>query len=582
MRVLDLEDIVVPINIRISSIPLSLSDYDIQCNDTGVFFTSYTYATSSTPVFQILSERNAAAGASLVLNFEGISDIAENNIFIFGGSTPISCSSLNPPSLSTSQTDPLLRLSSIGTEMYIDSTVECIMPDLQAGSYRSLLHVAGRGWGYASLEDSVIYIYPQILSSPSVESGSLRGGLSLTMQTAGLYPSDIVRTRVTIGNTPCLVQDIDIDGSLSCLTLAAIDDGLSSLISQSSPLAYWSLQTDYYKYNGSYLSSDGSSFFRSRGYLGSRANARVHGLVSNRQAGISGNDKTDQSILFQQSGFLQVPSLEQLFSSASFSMEFWMKLSNTVQGYSVIVNASSFCYSDQACGFLVMFNPCNELEFWVASENNLEELQDRNVTECILVTDSSQCPQACNGYIEVSESMGVLLPSGLWHVVQGNRLDWSDWHHVHISWQPECLMGSALCNGTQTLVIDGEHHSFSGSYLKPNSTTIEMGGCSALPLGFTGVWMGLASFNGYLDEVAFYNRSLSDSEIDDRITYGLRDIQPIWLSVEGMDGVGIGSIPDIYYETLPVLNLETIDWESATNLSRIYNDSLVLQFEWTM
>ena len=579
VRVLELEDIDVPLSFTINSIPLRISDYTIQCTESGTNFLQYSYSVSSTPVLLNLSSTTAVSGDELQLEFEGISETPEDNIFFFGGSVGMNCSLADPPSFSTTLTSPS-NTTSTNMRVYTSRTVTCTVPDVPAGVYYPRLHVAGRGWGHANLGKTMLTLHPQITGSPSVINGSLRGGLTLTLPTRGLLQSDISRTKIQIGNTPCSVQDIDSQGLLTCFTRATVDDGYSSLIRASSPLAYWSLQADYYRSNDSYLSSDGSSFFRSSGSLDIRANASIHGMVSTQQAGISGNSFSDQSIQFTEAAYLQVPTLEELFNPSGFAMEFWLKFSISVPNYRFIVNASSTC-EGVACGFIVVLNLCNEIEFWVAgSESNI----DSTSTECTLITDTSQCPQACRGHIRVPESRQLALPSGVWHVIRNGRSDWTDWHHVYISWQVnddenEYCISDSRCNGRQGLTIDGERLSIASTYFRSNSG-IQIGGCSSFPLGSTGLWSGLAAFRGYLDEVAYYSKPLQSTEIASRMRFGTQDIQPIWLSVEGMDG---SSISDIRYpEVAPMLNQVMIDWESAMNLVQTHEDSILLQFEWTM
>lgn len=617
VRVLELEDIEASLSLTINSISLNVSNYNVQCTETNSDFSTYTYSVSSTPVLQSLSQQSVVAGDMLVIELKGISETQNDNILLFGGNTGLTCFSPNPPILSTVIMSPVTSVSTTAST-YSDHTtvVHCTVPALPAGMYRPLLHVAGRGWGQSSLESTVVTVHPQITSSPSSASGSLRGGLSLAMGTRGLFDSDVLRTRVTIGNTPCRVESIDTEGMLTCFTQAAVDDGYSALIRASLPLAYWSLQTDYYRSNNSYLASDGLSFLRNSGSLGVRANASIHGSIALRQEGISGNSLTDQSIGFTESAFLQVPALEELLSPSGFAMDFWVRVPLSIQHYRILINASSSC-EDAACGFMVMLNPCNQVEFWLASGEqfqeeddqsgsgvdqfqedinlfasgeNLQQFLEDNATVCSLISDVSQCSTSCSGYMDTS---GLMLPTGVWHIIRSSPTNLSDWNHVYISWKANTIrdsvnnltstdcMTTGVCNGMQELIINGEYDSISSTYQRAN-TGIEIGGSSSIALGTTGVWNGMAPFNGYIDEVAYYDKPLELSEINSRVVHGTQETQPIVLTVEGFDGVGTGSVPNLIYTptTNPPLPPEVINWESVVDFEYTYEDSVMLQFGW--
>lgn len=594
----------------------------------------YTYAASATPTLRSLSQQRAVAGDNITLELLGLSDVEDDNVLVFG-STNIPCSSPSPRILSTSRTRPSRDTATVA-RTYSNYTVECVLPNLAAGKYRPVLHVAGRGWGYSYLEDTVLTIYPQITSAPSIVSGSLRGGTSTTMSTRGLSPDDVLRTRVKIGSTPCRVEDIDSQGVLTCFTQAAVDDGYSSLVEASAPLAYWSLQTDYHRSNGSYLDSDGISFFRSTGSLGTLANASVRGVVSLQQSGISGNNFTDQSIRFDEAAFLHIPDLEELFDPTGFALEFWVKVPHSTPHYRLLVDAASSCETD-GCGFVVVLNPCNQIEFWVASREPLNEAaesgdsqdgsrgledisasahggstgglygsgenegglndisvsggrldgdtEEGNLEVCALITATSHChlSRPCSGYLRVTEQRSLRLPAGVWHVIRSNQFDVSDWNHVYMSWHnsERGCTASDLCNGTQQLVVNEEHQSIFSTYLGANGG-IDLGGSSSVPLATGGIWSGLAPFTGYLDEVAYYNRPLRSQEISDRVRHIVRQSQLVWLEVEGFDGMGEGSTPSIVYlATDPPLNPVIIDWETAIQSNRILENLTMLQFQWT-
>ena len=574
----------------------------------------------------------------MLLGLEGISVLQQNNFFVFGGNTNMTCSYTNPPVFSEVTTQPRRILPS-NTSTYGNYSVECDVPDLSPGQYRPVLYVAGRGWGYASLQDTMVLVQPQITSAPVTSSGSLRGGLSLAIPTIGLSESDVVRTRVKIGNTPCQVQSIDNEGLLTCLTQPIRDDGYSSLLQRSSPLAYWSLQTDYHRYNGSYLASDGVRFFRSGGILGTQANAIVHGMLSLRQPGISGNNVTDQSVMFTEAAYLQVPPLYEFINPFAFTLEFWMKVPRFSSQYRILINSSSLC-DGVACGFLVLLNPCNQIEYWIGSGQPLVDdavaIDDPDVDvldsddgiasgrtgftsaerlmpyhfgmdgsgqfdetsgsgaesetdECDVIIDEARCSEICSGYLQVTEDALQSLPTGAWYVLRNAHTIMSDWSHVQVSWHAtdvshpmthNCTL-SHPCDGMQELVVNGDHSSLFSTYLGVNAG-IELGGTSVIPLGTTGTWNGLSPFMGYLDEIAYYDRPLELPEINERLTHGLQDTQPIFLTVESFDGVGEGPISSVRYpKATPPLNVVSVDWEHVIEEAQIFHDAVFLKFEWT-
>ena len=608
---MELEDISASLSIGFGPnlIPFELSGMSITCTESGASYQDYVYSTAATPLLRSVSRRSAVPGDQVSLELVGISSSQDDNLFAFGNSH-IGCLSTTPPLLPAAVTPPL-HTSSPTMGMYGTYMVVCTLPaSLSPGVYRPLLHVAGRGWGYSVAEDTALYVHPRIVGSPSVSSGSLRGGLRMQLQTRGLAQSDVGKARIDIGSTPCAVESIDAQGQLTCLTSPALDDGYSSLIERQDPVAYWPLQADYYStVDGSVASSDGPSFFRSFGLISVQANASIHGSIIARQAGISGNGVTDQSIQFSGSAFLRAPGRPEFVDSRVFSLEFWMKVPTSTPHYRVVVNASSTC-NGSPCGFLVVLNPCNSVEFWVAAGIDLASSgsgqdgvtsgsEQGNITsnitsgsgqsddslECFVIHDTSQCPSTCAGRLH---SSGIpLVPSGWWQVVRTGVTDWSGWGHVYVSWQPDDLsLANSDVNlmsavGTQVLGVNGDLVSQEQTFFI-SSAPMELGGCSALPLGSTTPRDGLAPFSGFLDEVVYYDKPLSEEAIRSHVTYGGGEAQPIWLSVEGVDGVGEGSPPNVQFPAPAQEHEEVrVDWEAAVNVSSTYNNSVLLVMEWT-
>ena len=402
ITVLDMEDIAAELSIRVGIVVVNTSTFNITCGDTVSPFQSYTYSAAATPVIQSVTPA-ATVGDSIDLVLNGLSDIAEDNVFVFGGQVPAACISSN----FSGHTAPLNSTVATARTYLASTEIQCTVPNMSPGRYHPILHVAGRGWGYVSLDNSVIRIQPRI-DAISETSGSLRGGTSLTIHTTGIAPSDIAKTRVFIGNTPCSLQSINSGGQLVCTTQASRDDGYSSVVDRDKALAYWNLQADYYRSNGSYLNSDGEQWFRSGGVLGVRANASISGTVMTQQRGISGNSVTDQATFFQAS-YIQTPVLPELSDAAGFAMDLWIKVPQARDYYQIIVDSSSFG-SGVASGYLLMLNPCAQLEFWLATGIAAQNYTTNSSLECELIRNSSQCSQDCSGYLNVLE--GSDLPAG--------------------------------------------------------------------------------------------------------------------------------------------------------------------------
>ena len=459
--------------------------------------------------------------------------------------------------------------------------VQCVVPNMSPGVYRAILHVAGRGWGHGSLETSVIQIHPRI-DVISENSGSLRGGTSLTIQTTGISSSDIAKTQVFVGNTPCSLQSISGEGQLVCTTQASRDDGYSSIIDRDLPLAYWSLQADYYRSNGSYLNSDGDQWFRSGGILGVRANASISGTVMTRQSGISGNAATDQAVFFQTS-YIQTPVLSEFSNATGFAMDLWIKVPQAREYYQVVVDSSEFA-NRIASGYLLVLNPCTQLEFWLATGISLLNYAKNSSLECELIRNSSQCSQVCGGYLNIPE--GNDLPAGVWNIIRAEYTNLSLWQYVHFGWVAEdsngCHPRADQCNGLQVLYMNNLPIQERTTYLPSLTTPISIGGSgSSQPTLNSNQVFG--PFVGYLDEVAFYSRPLHSKQVNVRVQYGTRESQPIWITVNGDDGVGQGNVPNIVYQAAErsFTNDSVVNWDAPQEIYLEIRESTSIRFEWT-
>ncbi len=581
------DDSRVPLTLTIGSIPVDLSVSPV-CQETSSSFTDYVYTASSTPRIVAVSPAHATPGSLIELSLSGLSDIASDNVFLFGGHIRLTCTEYDPAFLSTTLNATNTATGSTYTEAV--TIIQCRLPnDILPGNYRTLLHVSGRGWSNAVLEDTSIEIRPRIDSSPQIQSISLRGGVPITLQTSGLLPSSISSTRVLVGNTPCVVQSISDDGELTCLTQAAVDDGYSSLIDQNTPVGYWTLQTDL---PGG--ETDGSWSFMNKGSIGNLADAVIVGAVVDRQEGISGNAFTDQAASFDDA-YLVVPPLESFSMPAGFSTELWLKSNQNVQNYHIVLSSTSY-EAGIAQGYVVMLNPCNQIEFWIAtgeivSQSSADSSGSALVPGCELISHISECSSSCTEQLTIAESTG--LPQGVWHVIRSEQFDWMEWAHVYFEWtvtadhsdlydewsNEDCTIDNT-CGGTQTLSVNGMSITASTNFLHARNVPVEIGGSSNT--GSNTLGTNVSPFNGKIDEIAFYSRPLSQSDVDSRVFYGSSNEQPVWIFVEGVDGIGTGAVPNVEYppQNVAFVNEIVLDWDNVQNGDYILNSSTALRFEW--
>ncbi len=577
ITVVDMEDIAVELSIRVGAVVVNTSALNITCSDTVSPFQSYTYSAAATPLIQSVTPA-ASVGDSIDLVLTGLSDLAEDNVFVFGGQAPATCISSN----FSGHTAPLNSTAATMRTYLVSTEVHCTVPNISPGRYRPIFHVAGRGWGYASLDNSVIRIQPKI-DAISETSGSLRGGTSFTIHTTGIAPSDIAETRVFVGNTPCSLQSINSRGQLVCTTQAGRDDGYSSVVDQDMALAYWSLQADYYRSNGSYLNSDGEQWFRSSGVLGVRANASVSGTVMTRQSGISGNSATDQAAFFQ-SSYMQTPVLPEFSDAAGFAMDLWIKVPQAGDYYQIIVDSSSLGSGVASAGYLLMLNPCTQLELWLATGISAQNYTTNSSLECELIRNSSQCSQRCSGYLHVLEDSD--LPAGVWSIVRAEYTNLSMWEYVHFGWaadsDDDCYPPADHCSGLQVLYSNSDRIEERTTYLPPVTTPVSIGGSSNSPPALSSN-QALGPFEGYLDEVAFYSRPLHSQQIQAHVRYGTTESQPVWITVNGRDGVGQGNIPNIVYSSRDqrFTNDTVVNWDAPQDMFLEIEESTSIQFEWT-
>ena len=238
-------DILVPLTLVVNSDPIQTPS-NITCGaTTPQIFNHYTYSVDHTPrivatfpqVFSYLNKN--------LVTVTGLAEDREHNLFTIGGKACIESGAF-----SGNLVRPDYSGTSDSTIEYFGSeeiAVDCELDLVEPGIYKPVLHVAGRGWGLVA-DGAILEVLPAYSSThPDDPTGSLRGGTLLEISARGLSTDDITKTRVEIGNTPCTVQKISPeDERIYCLTQPARGDGYSSLVEALGPLAYWTLQTDYY------------------------------------------------------------------------------------------------------------------------------------------------------------------------------------------------------------------------------------------------------------------------------------------------------------------------------------------------
>lgn len=515
-------------------------------------------------------------GDEVIISVQGISSVADDNTLTIGG---MACVTSNASSSETSPASVVNDPFSITNLTHIS----CVLPELAPGHYRALLHTSGKGWAFGSLNNSRVEVLSSHGSS-TVPSVSLRGGQLVTIAVKGLPVNAIGHTTVTIGNTPCPIQQIVLNssspqtGHIYCLTAASLDDGYSAVV-RGSALGYWSLQGHKYSPSGSLISTVTTSM-SSAGTLGSMADAFIVGTVSIGQMGISGNQITDQSALFDV-GYIRIPSLQDIDQLSSFSIELWVKPTTNTPSYRII--ASSHNTSNGITrGFLLMLNPCNQLEYWLATG---EEPSSVPVDCYILGNTSSGCN--CSGRLVYSSdpTLSHQLPQGAWNILTGPLLNASDqtWTHVVFGFNSFDAAPSGNSSGTQVLYVNGTPFESHTVHHRVNGTTIEVGGSSALPLSSTGNSQ-LGHFTGYIDEVSLFGRMLSQDEVATHYHYGTTDQQPIRVETDARDGLGRGSVPNLSFEEYHVVFNSTevsIDWDTTTAGEHEVNEGNAIHFHWT-
>ena len=546
----------------------------------------YKYSSCLTPVVQKVNPTQLVQGQPLSISVLNMRSPDPGHMITIGNIACVSSSLMTP--------------GGIGGV----STLSCTTPTLFPGRYTVKLHVTGQGVATAAVNDSVIEYHPQVSTLTSINEGSLKGGTEISILALDFYSHSISYTRVFIGNTPCDVQHATIattpgqPGNITCITRSAQDDGYSSLVLHSNPLGYWNMQQDHYMADGQYVYSN-PTIFPNLGSTGSHSDAvtvpSVGGITAG-QYGISGNNVTDQSILFNAS-YLRVPYHSQLNQLYGFGMEFWIKgAESNGWGYQIVISSHD---SDVVSGYLVIINPCGYWEVWLGSGDiDSSSLGSGSgvVGDCPFITTEKQCSSysSCNGSLVVPSDYSPHITGGVWNIIATNvNISSNNWTHLVINYitdngvvsddrtglpsddlvddstnRSDCFIinNRTACHGTLQLFIDSSLVGSSPVQYSPAlSGDLLIGGIELN--SSNGVF---THFAGFLDDVSLYAAPLANDVIIDHHHYGNSADQPVWLVVEGVAN-----------NVQELTHLQVITWDNITNNDIIIDNNTSIQIEWT-
>ena len=507
------------------------------------------------------------------ITVKGISTLTEYNVLTIGGK-PCTSSSHT----STTATKPIINLPPEGTNDYIDTTIICTVPDIYPGEYRAILHVTGRGWAYGEISDTIVSVTASIQKDYSTFDGSQAGGSLLTIPITGIDPFLIGQTSVHIGNTPCHVQHIadistnPLQSDIVCRTVVPRDDGYSSLVSNRA-MSYWSLQFDFYDSSNVKYSSESTLSFSNSGRTSSNSPANIVGSVVQGEPGISGEQYIDQSAYFS-SSYLEVTSFVDFQALGSFSFELWFRSMSPSDKY--VVLASSYEADHQSAkGFIVVLNPCNEIEFRLGTGEHIEDTLFFNSSQedCDDLSDCYSSLKECTLQNLEDSSYEFQLPTGNWTVLRSDPLvNASKWNHMVFGF--DVIDKGEPSIGYQRMFINGEFYETDSSYQHANESDIMFGGSNILHTKVISALddSELSPFVGYIDEICLYDYMLNKEDVDIHYHYGTTDQQPIWIKTEKVDGVGKGMVPNTdvpiyqtsYNELVLDINLQDLNDDSFT------------------
>ena len=515
---------------------------------------SYSHLVSDTPVIHSVSPTSAKPGSGILIIVTGIISLAEYNILTIGGK-PCTVSTHT----STTATEPVTELPDEGTYNYADTNtvISCTVPDVYPGDYRIVLHVTGRGWAYGKINNTIVSVEASIDSDYSTVSGSLGGGTLVTIPVTGLDQYLIGHTNVYIGNTPCAVQDIidvssnPLKSEIVCETLSPINDGYSSLVSGNA-LSYWSLQYDFYDSSNIKYSTESTQSFASSGKLSIDAPAIITGTVLQGQAGISGQLYRDQSAYFS-SSYLKIEGFKQYHALDSFSFELWFKSPSSPSDKHTVLASSyqSIESNDEfAKGFIVTINPCDEIEYWLATG---EHIDDDSIIDQNLYDNTSNYTSDCKDGLVVQElniDYTFQLPVGVWRVLRSpSIININEWNHLVFGFNAiDKNDQQTPTQGIQTMFVNNDKTEATIPYLHTNVSDIFIGGSDILhtqTISIDSDQSQLYPFKGYIDEISLFDYMLTEQEVNTHYHYGTTiNEQPIWINTEHIDGVGTGMTPN--------------------------------------
>ena len=618
-----LSDIEAPLVININAVPIEIPS-SVVCGGPPEAFSHYTFAVDQTP--QVLDTFPE------VFSYQNLHDVTvtglamspEHNLFTIGGKACFLSGHFSTNLVRPDFSGP--SNNGIAYHGMEEMGVGCELGRVKPGVYRPVLHVAGKGHGLV-MASAIVEVLPSYSRTHSDDPfGSLSGGTLLEIGLRGLWKDDITKTRVDIGNTPCSIHNIvPEDEKLFCLTQPARDDGYSSLVYALNPLAYWTLQTDYYGLDGSYTGSDGAMGYRNTGELGASGDASVRGEVVGREEGISGNAVTNQAALFNNS-YLEVPFRAKLALPVGFGMGLWLKLPDVRSGsgeplegsmaplgsgeplsgsgdgdtngnvgpYQIVVDFAS-SMDGVAYGYVIVINPCGQLEFWLANGQSFTDNEN-----CPLISSndcSPSLPPACSGLsLVTTEISHGNLPPGVWSVIRCGDCDtiMEEWALVSVGWAADWAGdcdGSTPCSGQQVFHFNQNFvDTLVTTYSTPTIRPLTIGGTDRLPLSGAGDMGGVESSNsltdfvGYIDEISMFERPLTSTEVGELFKYGSTEKQKIWIRVESIDGI---SSQNHDIETVLEWNgafeeVESLDWNGASDEKDIeLDEGKALLFSWT-
>ena len=566
MTVLSPEDKETPIALSVNGITATFVE-DGPCSvptscmgDAGLIQNNqFHQGNCSTPVIEAIEPGTVQPGGHILISVVQVSSSPTDNLVTVGG---LVCEFSNGSLYGSIELLEQVQSVSDPPQDLISTVINCTLPrSLSPGRYWLQLHVKGLGFGYASGNNSRLTIQPIVYDiEPSF--GSLRGQTLVKVTGLG-FSKDPGENRVLIGNSPCFSHHIstNTDGldELFCYTLNSVDDGYSSIVRRSGPTGYWTFQSVYYYYDGSYSSSDFPTI-RNHGSIGSLANGNERNSVLKEQLGISGNAFTDQSIALNP-GSVEVPFTESLFGIFSYSVELWLRTNDgthpfagdytSVSSYRILLSLFSE-FSETNTGFFIVLNPCEEIELWYSPG-----LVDEAISaDCQPIASDEECPSSCFGLYQVGEGHGSSLPSGFWNVLSGAEIDinTTDWTHLVVVWNslemgpsanllglPSDAISDSLTNSCCSLLDSGVNSCFGSWSLYVNgllqNATLLTNYSHNVDGNLHLSGNGQGYYVGYVDELAVYPTALSDEDVSEHYRLGTGEDQPVFVSVEGKKDV---------------------------------------------